>query len=312
MSAPLENIAIIGGGGKIGRIILRGLISAPQLSIIAFKRPGSTSTFPSAPNLKVVETDYTPDALASHLEGQDAVISVIGGTGLTDQRGIIDAAVTAGVRRFFPSEFSINGQSEVARQLLPFFAVKQETLDYLVEKEKDGLCWTSLIIGPLLDWCLANGFLGFDLTSNRATIWDDGNTRFSCVNEAALGKAVVASLEHPAETANKHVYISSLNVTQNQILQALEHSTATTWAVKHTTSTEQIDAAREMLAKGDFAGGFTLVKASCWSNVPGLRQHFEVAEKERLMNDVLGVESESLQETVERVLAGERSGEYYV
>ena len=159
---------------------------------------------------------------------------------------------------------------------------------------------------------MANGFLGFDLTSNRATIWDDGNTRFSCVNEETLGKAVVACLEHSAETVNKHVYISSLAVTQNQILQALEQATATTWTVKHTSSTEQIDAAREALGKGDFAGAFALVKATCWSNVPDLRQHFEVAEKESLMNDVLGIKAESLQETVERVLAGELSGHYYV
>jgi hypothetical protein len=158
---------------------------------------------------------------------------------------------------------------------------------------------------------LANGFLGYDLTSNRATIWDDGNTRFSCVNEAALGKAVVATLEHASETANKHVYISSLDVTQNQVLHALEHATATTWTVNHTTTTEQIDAAQDALAKGNFAGAFALVKAAFWSNLPGLRQYFEVDEKERLMNDVLGVESESLQETVKRVLEGEYSSKYY-
>lgn len=136
------------------------MISAPQLSITAFKRPGSSSTFPSAPNLKIVETDYTADALESHFKGQDAVISVVGGTGFADQRGIIDAAVTAGVRRFFPSEFGINGQSEVARQLTPFFAVKGEALDYLVEKERDGLSWTSLIVGPLLDWVRNSDIFG--------------------------------------------------------------------------------------------------------------------------------------------------------
>jgi len=72
--------------------------------------------------------------------------------GFGDQKGIIDAAVKAGVKRFFPSEFGINGRSEAVRQLTPFFAVKQEMLDYLVEKENDGLTWTCLIIGVLLDW----------------------------------------------------------------------------------------------------------------------------------------------------------------
>jgi len=72
--------------------------------------------------------------------------------GFGDQKGIIDAAVKAGVKRFFPSEFGINGRSEAVRQLTPFFAVKQEMLDYLVEKENDGLTWTCLITGVLLDW----------------------------------------------------------------------------------------------------------------------------------------------------------------
>jgi hypothetical protein len=131
---------------------MRGLIFAPQLTITAFKRPGSTATFPESANLKVVETDYSPDALVSQLKDQDAVISVIGGTGFGDQKNIIDAAIKAGVKRFFPSEFGINGRSKAVRELTPFFAVKQEILDYLVKKEKDGLTWTALIIGAVLDW----------------------------------------------------------------------------------------------------------------------------------------------------------------
>lgn len=86
------------------------------------------------------------------MKGQDAVISVIGGMGFGDQKDIIDAAVKARVKRFYPSEFGINGQSKAVQELTPFFAVKQEILDYLVSKEKDGLTWTALIIGAVLDW----------------------------------------------------------------------------------------------------------------------------------------------------------------
>jgi hypothetical protein len=128
------------------------LIAAPQLSITALKRPGSASTFPQAANLKVVETDFSPESLLSNLKGQDVVISVIGGMGFADQKAIIDASVKAGVKRFFPSEFGINGRSQAVRDLTPFFAVKQEILDYLVEKESEGLTWTALVIGVLFDW----------------------------------------------------------------------------------------------------------------------------------------------------------------
>lgn len=100
----------------------------------------------------MLESDLSPESLASIFKGQDAVISVIGGTGFGDQKSYIDAATKAGVKRFFPSEFGINGQSKAVQQLTPFFAVKQEILDYLVEKEKEGLTWTGLICGILFDW----------------------------------------------------------------------------------------------------------------------------------------------------------------
>lgn len=72
--------------------------------------------------------------------------------GFGAQKNMIDACVQAGVKRFFPSEFGVNGQSEASHKLTPLFAVKREILAYLVEKEKEGLTWTALIVGPILDW----------------------------------------------------------------------------------------------------------------------------------------------------------------
>jgi len=346
MSTELRNIVIIGvrltllfilvlctnqnqGGGNIGAIILRGLLSSPDFTITALKRPGSTSTFPTSPKLKVVESDYSFDSLVSAFTGQDAVISIIGGMGFGEQKGFVDAAVKAGVKRFFPSEFGINGQSEASKELTPFFAVKQDLLDYLVEKEKDGLTWTGVICGLLFDWvsifsclyalygndtdvscsiqCLSNGFMGFDLATSQALIWDDGNTRFSGITEADLGKAVVGILHHPAETANKFVYVSSLSATQNETLEAVEKATSTKWEVTRVSTEQQLSGAKEALDKGDMTGAYTLVKATSWSNLPGLKQHFDVDEKERLFNELLGLKGEeSLQATVERVVSSRK------
>jgi hypothetical protein len=122
------------------------------LTITALKRPGSTSKFPTSPNLKVIESDLSLESLVSIFTGQDVVISIVGATGIAEQKSYVDAAVKAGVKRFLPSEFGINGQSEAVKELTPFFAVKQDLLDYLVEKEKDGLTWTALIVGVLYDW----------------------------------------------------------------------------------------------------------------------------------------------------------------
>jgi hypothetical protein len=154
---------------------------------------------------------------------------------------------------------------------------------------------------------LTTGFMGFDLTSNRATIWDDGNTRFSGINEAELGTAVTSILHHPVETANKFIYVSSLTATQNETLEALEKATSAKWEVTHVNTEQQVSGAQEALSQGDFSGAYTLVKASCWSNLPGLKQHFEVDEKERLANRLLGLkEGENVQDTVERVVASRK------
>lgn len=104
------------------------------------------------------------------------------------------------------------------------------------------------------------------------------------------------------------MYISSLTATQNETLDALEKATSTKWEVTRVSTAEQLRGAKEALGKGDFSGAFTLVKATCWSNLPGLKQHFEVDEKERLSNGLLGLSGNvSVQVTVERVVAGWKS-----
>ena len=59
--------------------------------------------------------------------------------------------------------------------------------------------------------------MGFDLTSKRATMWDDGKTLFSATNEDDLGRAVAACLQHPVETKNKFVYADSAHRAMAQV-----------------------------------------------------------------------------------------------
>lgn len=150
--------------------------------------------------------------------------------------------------------------------------------------------------------------MGFDIGAQKAFIWDDGNTRFSGIDSDDLGKAVVNIFHKPAETANKFMYISSLTATQNETLEALEKATSSKWGLSRLTTSEQVDGAQEALAKGQFSGALTLVKATCWSNLPGLKQHFEVDEKENLANDVLDLGGgKSVQDVVDKVVASRKA-----
>lgn len=147
---------------------------------------------------------------------------------------------------------------------------------------------------------MTTGFLGFDLLTQTASIWDGGNSVFTVTNVDQLKRAIIATLERPAETANKNLYIASVETSQNELLAALEKATASKWAVTQTTTDEQVSEGVARLGKGDMTGAFVLVKATSLGNTPNLRANY--IREEQLANDLLGLKLESVEETVKRVV----------
>lgn len=133
-----------------------------------------------------------------------------------------------------------------------------------------------------------------------ATIWDGGNKSFTLTNQKALGEAVVSVLVHPDETKNQFLFIASVETTQKDILAALEEESGVKWTVNDTTTDIQVTEAVKKLAAGDFGGAFSLVRATVYGNTPDL--HSNYAKEEKLANDVLGLQLETVSDVVRRVL----------
>lgn len=148
---------------------------------------------------------------------------------------------------------------------------------------------------------LENGFLGYDISSRTATIWDDGNKKFTLTNEGHLSKAVVSVLQRPNETKNQILYIASVETSQNEILNAFETVTGFKWSIIRTTTEEQVTEARMKLSKGDFDGALTLVRATSYSNLPGLKSNY--AKGFKVANDILGLEWANVEDTVRTVVS---------
>lgn len=146
---------------------------------------------------------------------------------------------------------------------------------------------------------LRTGFLEYDIANKTATIWDGGNKTFTMTNEKDLGKAVAAVLQRPEETANRYLFVSSVETTQNEILAALENATGAKWTVNNTTTEEQIHAAVQKLGAGDFSGAYALVRATAYGCTPGLKSNYVTDEV--LSNKLLGLELASVAETVNLV-----------
>lgn len=297
--AAIKNVILIGAGGNLGPSVLAALESSPaKFNISVLSRASSTGTFPS--HVTVKKTDYSHDSLVSALKGQDAVVSTIGGAAIDDQKKIVDAAIEAGVKRFIPSEYGCNTGDPKTLELVTVLVPKKGVVDYLKTKESKDFSWTSIVNGPFFEWGLKIGFLGYDLKSHTATIFDDGNRPFSTTNRSTIGRAVASVLTHTSQTANKLLYIDSVTTTQNEILASFEKATGKKWEVKKTTSEEVGKAGTEKVKKGDFSGFGDLILAATY----GKQYASDFKSGPGLSNDLLELPKENLDDIVKAVVEG--------
>ncbi|KAK4040021.1 hypothetical protein C8A01DRAFT_35988 [Parachaetomium inaequale] len=131
----MVKIAIAGGSGNVGQEIIDVLVATKKHEILLLSRkdapPGET-----APSVTWVKTNYEdPEQLDETLRGVDTVLSFITAhldPGSVAQKGLIDAAVRAGVRRFAPSEWAMAKFDH-----MPWNDGKTEIREYLKQLNKD-------------------------------------------------------------------------------------------------------------------------------------------------------------------------------
>lgn len=92
----------------------------------------------------------------------------------------------------------------------------------------------------------------------------------------------------------------SVVTTQNEILQSLEKTTGGKWNVEKTSTDAEIAEAQKRLGADDFSGGFILVHATTYGNTDGLRADY--SKEDNSGNDVLGLETASVDETVRKTV----------
>jgi len=82
------------------------------------QRASSKSKLPQtrAKVISVPDT-YPVEDLIAAFRGQDVVLNAITSLSVSEQHRIIDAAVSAGVKRYVPSEFGLNNLNPAAQAL---------------------------------------------------------------------------------------------------------------------------------------------------------------------------------------------------
>jgi NmrA-like family len=171
---------------------------------------------------------------------------------MDDQHILIDAAIAAGVKRFFPSEYGSCTTSPKV-QAFPLYAPMAKTRKYLQEKAQSGrLTWTVLACGAFLDFVLESpNFI--DFANHKATLLDGGNNRVSSTSLLNIGKAIAASLKNMDATKNRVVHISEVIFTQNKILSiAKETKPEIKWEIGNAQSKELLKESLEQLSVVEF------------------------------------------------------------
>ncbi|EGU73272.1 hypothetical protein HZS61_007252 [Fusarium oxysporum f. sp. conglutinans] len=131
------------------------------------------------PSFKVVSIDYSSvESLTSALQGQDAVVSVVGMEALEGQTILIDAAIAAGVKHFIPADYGAVSTNPKLHEY-PFYSTVGKIQKYLAEKSKStGLSYTVLSTGAFTDMLFgAIGIIDFD--KHEAVLYDGGDLRFT-------------------------------------------------------------------------------------------------------------------------------------
>ncbi|GJC97933.1 isoflavone reductase [Colletotrichum higginsianum] len=280
----LKKVTLVGASGNVGVGVLPQLLKS-DLDVTILSRQGSSATFPDG--AKVIKSDYSAESLEKVLKGQDAVVSMLPIMALEEQTKIAEAAIKAGVKRFIPSDYGSDTTPKKAH------------LEWLATKEAQ-ISWTTINTGIFFDWGLKQGMTGFDLANKTVTLVDGGKTRFTASNMAQVGRAIVSVLHHPVETKNQMVFVESFTTTQAEILAVLEKLTGQTWKVNEVGSQAIREDGFAKFSKGDYVGGGSAVIMALVLGEGGLEDHTNV--KGGIWNQRLGLESESVEETVREVL----------
>ncbi|KAH8807509.1 hypothetical protein F5884DRAFT_342708 [Xylogone sp. PMI_703] len=303
VSSSIKNVVVIGASGNIGSSTVKALLEE-NFHVTGLTRHSSEATLPAG--VKHIKSDYTQASLQEAFKDQDAVISTIPipvpGEGVAAQKIFIDAAIAAGVKVFFPSEFGIDTSDPSAPDYIPFLVDKLQTVEYLKTRQ-DKISWTVIISGGLFDWSLSiPGFGGFNIPARTATIFDGGDIPFETTSRDQAGRAVAKSLKQPELTRNQYVSINSFTTTQNQILKALEKATGEKFTISHGTVEGLWQGGLDKVKGGQPLGVLDMVAGAVyWKG--GLGNY---STTRGLWNAKLGLPEENLEEFVKRFIEGQK------
>ena len=224
------------------------------------------------------------------------VVSAVGNSLMVLQPAMVDAAITAGVRHFYPSEWNSN-ISQKGLYALRYFREKQAARSYLRSKAEStpGFQYTLVLTAPFTEWAV-DDFYGFNHRDNNATIYGSTESRVGVTSIPDIVKCTIESLQIPFEGACRTLRVQGWSGPVKQLVSFLEQARGVAYHVTSLDPAEAKAIQEKARLEGDDIGEMT-------ANVkPLLAGGFAVADATGPLDSLLfDFEPEQPLETFKRV-----------
>lgn len=239
-------VLVAGSTGMLGSKIVSALLDKDNIDVRAMVRSIDDSNEENrkkinamkAKGATIVEGDVMqPETLLPSCAGVDVVVSAIGNSDVTvpGQKNLIDAAKQQGVKRFIPSDFSVDyrkldyGDNDNLDK-------RKEVFEYL---QHSGLEYTLVLNGAFMDMIAYMPL--FDLEHQTFQYWGDGETPLDFTTTDDTAKYVAEAVSDPG-LANTALEVAGDTLTSKQLKATYEGATGTKLTEKSLGSITEMQA----------------------------------------------------------------------
>ena len=241
-------VLVVGSTGMLGTKIISALLDKKTTNVKAMVRPNSDSDTENREKIEqmkakgatIVEGDLMkPETLLQVCEGVDVVVSAVGNNQVTvpGQKNLIDAAKQQNVKRFIPSDYSVDyrkldyGDNDN-------LDMRKQVFEYL---QQSGLEYTLILNGAFMDNVGTPYMPQFDFDHNTFQYWGDGETPLDFTTTDDTAKYVAEAVSDP-DLANTALEVAGDVLTAKQLKAAYEEATGNKLKEKPLGSVEELKA----------------------------------------------------------------------
>ena len=319
----VKNIAIVGAGGRSGRVIAEALIRTGKHTVTAITRPDSNSALPSGLH-DAKKVDYSDhQALVEAMKGQDVLIITMNVMAPRDsQKRLIDAAVKASIPWVMPNEWGGDhaGDPQVSTDTLIGDGLKANR-QYIKDVGGNKTHAIGLCCGFWYEFSLAgtDARYGFDFDKKEVTFYDNGDAKLTTSTWPLVGEAVAKLLslkvfpddgndksQYLSHWKDSSLYIGSFTLSQREMFASVLRVTGDSqqdWKISHEDVKERYQRGKQMMQQGQMLGFGILLYARMF--YPGNPGDFS----RKVENSMLGLPNEDLDEATKVAVEMAKSGD---